>query len=72
MRPIWVEAAEDVRLKPGLERDGESHRTLWLRWMAEERCFFAEDGTRARADLRVEGNSGVAYDPSTSVVLLDA
>jgi AAA domain len=53
---IWVEAPDDLRLQRGLDRDGETHRHLWLHWMGEERRFFAADGTRARADLRVDGN----------------
>jgi len=48
---VWVEAPYDVRLARGLERDGESHRHLWLRWMEEEAAFFAADGTGDRADL---------------------
>lgn len=48
---VWVEAPYDVRLRRGIERDGEDHRDLWLRWMAEEAAFFDADGTRDRADL---------------------
>jgi cytidylate kinase len=48
---VWVEAPYDVRLARGIERDGESHRDLWLAWIAEEAAFFAADGTRERADL---------------------
>jgi hypothetical protein len=68
---IWVEAPEDVRLQRGLERDGNSHRQLWVTWMAEERQFFAADGTRARADLRVSGHPTVPHDPETELVTLD-
>lgn len=50
---VWVEAPYDVRLARGIERDGESHRDLWLRWMEEEAAFFEADGTRERADLVV-------------------
>jgi hypothetical protein len=65
---IWVEAPERLRLRRGLERDGSSHRQLWLTWMAEEREFFAADGTRARADLRVNGHPTVPHDPETELV----
>jgi uridine kinase len=68
---IWVEAPEDLRLRRGLERDGSSHRQLWLTWMDEEREFFAADGTRARADLRVNGDPQVPHDPDTELVTLD-
>lgn len=53
---IWVEAPEAVRLERGVARDGQSHRELWLRWMAQEREFFAADQTSERADLRVSGS----------------
>jgi adenylate kinase family enzyme len=68
---IWVEAPEDLRLRRGLERDGTDHRQLWLTWMAEEREFFAADGTRARADLRVTGDPTLPHDPETELVTLD-
>ena len=68
---IWVEAPEDLRLQRGLERDGTDHRQLWLTWMAEEREFFAADGSRARADLRVTGQPTVRHDPETELVTLD-
>jgi len=48
---IWVEAPPAQRLARGIARDGESHRELWRRYMAEEAVFFAEDRTRERADL---------------------
>jgi hypothetical protein len=50
---VWVEAPYDVRLARGVERDGEGHRDLWLQWMAVEERFFAEDGARERADVRI-------------------
>jgi AAA domain-containing protein len=65
---IWVEAPEDVRLRRGVARDGESHRQLWLAWMAEERRFFADDRTRDRADLRIDGDPSAPHDPDTQVV----
>ena len=68
---IWVDAPEDLRLRRGMERDGETHRQLWLDWMREERQFFTEDGTRARADLGVNGSPRVVHDPGTEAVKLD-
>lgn len=52
---VWVEAADDVRLERGVARDGEPLRTHWTRWMDQERVFFAEQDTRARADVVVDG-----------------
>ena len=68
---IWVDAPEDLRLQRGLERDGTSHRQLWLTWMDEEREFFATDGTRARADLRVTGHPTFPHGDETELVTLD-
>jgi uridine kinase len=68
---IWVEAPEDLRLQRGLERDGTDRRQLWRTWMDKEREFFAADGTRARADLRVTGHPTVPHDPETELVSLD-
>lgn len=48
-----MEADPAVRLARGLARDGDEHRHLWQRWMGEEAAF-AADGTRDRADLRVD------------------
>jgi hypothetical protein len=52
---VWIEAPEEERLRRGIERDGESHRSLWRRWMEEESQFFAADQTRDRANLIVPG-----------------
>lgn len=50
---VWVQAAEEVRLARGLERDGEALRAQWLAWMAEEPTVI---GTGRDADLRVDGD----------------
>ncbi|GEN79186.1 uridine kinase family protein [Actinotalea fermentans] len=54
---IFVEAPDDVRLARGLARDGESQRGHWLAWMREEAAEFAREGTRARADVVVDGTA---------------
>ncbi|MDT0166153.1 uridine kinase [Actinotalea sp. AC32] len=51
----FVEAPRDVRLRRGLERDGEAVRDEWLRWMRLEDEHFARESTRARADVVVDG-----------------
>jgi uridine kinase len=48
---IWLEADRDVRLRRGIERDGESYQPHWRSWAAHEQALFAVDGTRSRADL---------------------
>ncbi|MBX9246272.1 (d)CMP kinase [Actinotalea ferrariae] len=52
---LWVEAPADVRLRRGLERDGEALRDEWLRWMGLEAVHFAQERTRERADVVVDG-----------------
>jgi uridine kinase len=61
---VWVEAPPEVRLARGLERDltlpgqpsdADDLRAKWLRWMADEEALHAQDRTRARADLVVDG-----------------
>ncbi len=68
---VWVEAPDDVRLVRGLERDGESHRGLWLDWMSREREFFRQDRTRSRADVLVDGAPNEPHDPDHEVVVLE-
>lgn len=48
---VWVEAPEGVRLERGLARDGESVRERWVQWMRDEDRLFAQERTRAAADL---------------------
>ncbi len=50
---VWVEAAQDVRMNRGIERDGETYRPHWERWAAQEQELFSTDRTRERADLVV-------------------
>ena len=59
---VWVEASEPVRLERGIARDGDALRSEWLRWVAVEARHFATDGTRARADLVIDGESGGGTD----------
>lgn len=54
---VWMETPALERLRRGLERDGDSHRDLWDRWMIEEDTFFERDNTRTRADFIVPGNT---------------
>jgi uridine kinase len=53
---IWVEAPAEMRLARGMARDADfvGKEDLWKRWMREEDSFFAQDGTRDRADLVID------------------
>lgn len=55
----WVEAPIDVRLARGLARDGEQMRAQWLRWQALEDVHFARERTRDRAEVAVDGTTGL-------------
>ncbi|WP_188187367.1 uridine kinase family protein [Nonomuraea sp. SYSU D8015] len=51
---VWMEAGERVRLARVLERDGPELEPRWREWFAAEKAWFAEDGTRERADLVIQ------------------
>jgi uridine kinase len=61
---VWVEAPRDLRLRRGLERDGEALRAEWLAWMADEERVHAREQTRARADLLVDGTGALPPAPA--------
>lgn len=52
---VWVAAPPDLRMARGVARDGEGLRGEWERWARREERHFAADGTRDRADVRVDG-----------------
>lgn len=51
---VWVEAPYDVRMRRGIERDGDAFAPHWEAWADAERTHFAAERTRERADLVVE------------------
>lgn len=53
---VWVETEAEVRLRRGIERDGEELRDFWNQWVVGESAHYAKDRTRDRADLIVDGN----------------
>jgi hypothetical protein len=67
---VFVEAERDLRLRRGLERDGEALRDRWLRWMADEDRHFGEDGTAGRAGVLVDGAPAVAHRAEEEFVRL--
>ncbi|WP_231949935.1 uridine kinase [Alloactinosynnema sp. L-07] len=51
---VWAECADPgTRLARSVARDGEASRAELSRWQAFETGWFAVDGTRERADVRV-------------------
>ncbi|WP_232665135.1 hypothetical protein [Pseudonocardia sp. TRM90224] len=66
---IWIEAPRAERFRRGIERDGESYRPHWERWARQEDVHFAAEGTRARADVHVDGAPAQSHDAGSVVVL---
>ena len=54
---IWVDAPPGVRLRRGLERDGEAMRPQWDKWMAAEAAYAVRDRPIERADAILRGTS---------------
>ena len=53
----WVEAPYDLRMRRGIERDGDAFEPYWVAWADAERTHFAAERTRERADLVVDATS---------------
>ncbi len=56
---IWVEASRDVRLRRGLDRDGEAAREDWERWMAGEDAYIARERPAEYADVILRGDQDI-------------
>ncbi|MEU7138737.1 hypothetical protein ABZ942_04725 [Nocardia sp. NPDC046473] len=56
---IWIDTSRSLRLSRGLERDGSAALPLWEQWMSDEDNHFAADGTRAHADVIVNGTASL-------------
>ena len=52
---IWVETSRALRLRRGLERDGEAALPQWEQWMAAEDRYVAEEAPHLRADAVLDG-----------------
>ncbi|MEM7650134.1 MAG: uridine kinase [Cyanobacteria bacterium P01_A01_bin.70] len=58
-RLIWVTCPRAVRLRRGLERDGESARALWEgEWMPQEDQYVRDYRPQAQADWVIDGADG--------------
>ncbi len=53
---VWVEAPYDLRMRRGIDRDGDAFAPHWEAWAAAEQAHFAEHRTRERADVVVDGS----------------
>jgi uridine kinase len=63
---VWVEAADDVRLRRGLARDGAHLLPHWRAWMADETAVHERERTHERADLVVDGVTGSFTRPRSA------
>ena len=65
---IWLEATSDVALLRGVTRDGVEWEPGLRAWKRVEAAYFAEQDTRQRADLRVDGDPAQPppYDPEVA------
>lgn len=59
---VWIEAPGGLRLARGLARDGADLEPEWRRWQRAEAAVFADENTRARADLRIDGSGAGATE----------
>ncbi len=53
----WVGAPYELRMRRGIERDGDDFAPHWGAWALAEREHFERHRTRDRADLVVDGTS---------------
>lgn len=68
---IWVDAPRDVRLRRGIERDGEQLREFWTEWMRAEDRYVAEEDPRSYADLVIEGNPSPPHGEGVFAVVTE-
>ena len=67
---VWVDCPRDLRLRRGIERDGEELRDYWLEWMRAEDEYVAAEQPYAYADVIVDG-AAQAQDPEAEYVVLE-
>ena len=63
VKVVWVEAPAELRLRRGIERDGEDMREEWERWQPVEARVLEEHGTRDAADLVLDGTEDLPAAP---------
>ena len=54
---VFVDADTALRMRRGIDRDGEAYRPQWQRWADQESALFSADATRERADLVLDTSS---------------
>jgi uridine kinase len=56
---IWIETPRDLRVKRGLERDGEQARAQWEQWMEEEDRYIERERPAEHADRVLRGDQNL-------------
>lgn len=56
---IWIHTPRRLRLRRGIERDGEHMRSQWEAWMSEEDRYIRRERPALRADLVLRGDQDV-------------
>ena len=56
---IWVDVPPPLRLKRGLERDGQEARGQWEKWMSEEDVYIERERPHEWADLVLPGDQNL-------------
>ena len=56
---VWMEEPAPVRKKRALDRDGETFAPYWDAWAAQEDAMLARERTPERADLVINGTTGL-------------
>lgn len=56
---VWVGAPETVRHARAMARDGDAYDGHWTQWARQETEHYAQNRTRERADLRLDGRRPV-------------
>lgn len=51
---VWVEAPHDLRMRRGIERDGDDFAPYWERWALQEAALHEQHATRGSADVLVD------------------
>jgi uridine kinase len=47
---VWTDAPHDVRMRRGIDRDGDAFAPYWEQWARDEDALFTRDRTREHAD----------------------
>ena len=67
---VWIDTDSELRLRRGLDRDGEELADFWRDWRVAEDAYVAAENPQERADLVVAGDPEDLHDPETEFVVL--